>query len=96
MVSKNLPHYKYWKKKPMFFHSIQFRLPNKPQVVFNNTEIAFKPDVRFLGIYIRVNLKWNVHVHWLWYDMIWYMIWWYMIWYNIIYDMIWYDMIKHL
>ena len=46
----------------MFFHSNQFRLPNK-QVVFNNTEIAFKPEVRFLGIYITENLKWNVHVH---------------------------------
>jgi len=47
----------------MFFHSNQFRLPNKPRVVFNKTEIAFKPKVRFLGIYITENLKWNAHVH---------------------------------
>jgi hypothetical protein len=32
-------------------------------VVFNNTEIAFKSEVRFLGICITENLKWNVHVH---------------------------------
>jgi hypothetical protein len=47
----------------MFFLSNQFRLPNKPQVVFNNNEIAFKPEARFLGIYITENVKWNVQVH---------------------------------
>jgi hypothetical protein len=47
----------------MFFHSNQCRLQNKPRVVFNKPEIAFKPKVRFLGIYITENLKWNVHVH---------------------------------
>jgi len=43
----------------MFSHSNQFRPPNKPQVTFNNTDIALKPQVRFLGIYITDNLKWN-------------------------------------
>jgi hypothetical protein len=47
----------------MFFHSNQFRNPNKPRAVFNKTEIAFKPKVKFLGIYITEILKWNVHVH---------------------------------
>ena len=46
----------------MFFYSNQFRLPNKPQVVSNNTEIVFKPEVMVLGIYFTENLKWNVHV----------------------------------
>jgi hypothetical protein len=41
----------------MFFHSNQFRLPFKPQVVFNNTEIAFKPGVTFLVICITENLN---------------------------------------
>jgi len=41
----------------MFFHSNQFRLPIKPQVVFSNNEIAFKPGVTFLVIYITENLK---------------------------------------
>jgi len=31
-------------------------------MLFNDTEIAFKPKVMFLGIYITENLKWNVHV----------------------------------
>ena len=32
-------------------------------MVFNNNEKAFKPEVRFLGIYITENLKRNAHVH---------------------------------
>ena len=47
----------------MFFHCNQFRLPNKPRVVCNNTLIAYLPEVRFLSIYITGNLKWNVHVN---------------------------------
>ena len=31
-------------------------------MVFNDNEVAFKPEVRFLDIYITENLKWNVHV----------------------------------
>jgi hypothetical protein len=31
-------------------------------VTFNNTDIALKPEVRFLGIYITHNLQWNGHV----------------------------------
>jgi len=47
----------------MFFHSNQFRLPNKPLIVFSNTLIAYKPEVMVLGIYITENLKWDVHIH---------------------------------
>jgi len=31
-------------------------------MLFNDTDIAFKLKVMFLGIYITENLKWNVHV----------------------------------
>jgi len=41
----------------MFFHSYQFRLPNKPQIVLSNIVIAYKPVVTLLGIYITENLK---------------------------------------
>ena len=47
----------------MFFHSNQFSLPNKPQTVFSNTFITYKPAVMLLGIYITENLKWYVHIH---------------------------------
>jgi len=46
----------------MFSHSNQFRPPSKPQVTFNNTDIALKPEVRYLGIYITDNLIQNGHV----------------------------------
>jgi hypothetical protein len=56
---KKMLRYKYFKKVTVFFYSNQFRLPNKPWVVFNNMEVACKPEVRVLGIYITENLKWN-------------------------------------
>lgn len=46
----------------MFFHSSQFRLPNKPLTVFSNTLTAYKPEVMVLGIYITEYLKWDVHI----------------------------------
>jgi hypothetical protein len=60
-VSKNILLINTEKTVAMFFHSNQFRLPNKPRAVFNNTEIVFKPEVRLLGIYISENLNLNVH-----------------------------------
>ena len=57
MVSKKLSHYEYWKNSSniLSFWSI-YRLPSKPPVVSNDNEIAFKPEGRFLGIYITENL----------------------------------------
>jgi len=49
------------KKAAMFCCSNQFWLSSKPQIVCNNTLITYKPEVRFLGIYITENLKWNFH-----------------------------------
>jgi len=46
----------------MFSPSNHFRLPNKQLVTLNNNDIVLKPEVKFLGIYITDNLKWNVHV----------------------------------
>jgi hypothetical protein len=45
------------KTAAMFFQSNQSRHPNKPLMLFNDTEIAFKPKVRFLGIYITEKIK---------------------------------------
>jgi len=47
----------------MLFHSNQFRLPNKPQIVVSNTVIAYKAAVTLLGIYITENLKLQIHIH---------------------------------
>jgi hypothetical protein len=61
MVSKNILIINIEKTVAMFFHTNQFRLPKKPRVVFNNTELVFKPEVKLLGIYISENLNLNVH-----------------------------------
>ena len=42
------------------FHTRQNRNPLKPQVTFNNMDICYKSELKFLGIYITENLKWNV------------------------------------
>jgi len=57
MVAKNIWIVNTEKTVAMFFHSYQFRLPNKPQIVLSNIVIAYKPVVTLLGIYITENLK---------------------------------------
>lgn len=34
------------------FHTTQNRNPLKPQITFNNTDICYKSELKFLGIYI--------------------------------------------
>jgi hypothetical protein len=36
----------------MSFHPIQMRVPIRPQIRFNKVEITYKPELKFLGIYI--------------------------------------------
>jgi hypothetical protein len=50
------------KTKVVSFHTTQNRNPLKPQVTFNNTDIGYKSELKFLGIYITENLKSNVQV----------------------------------
>jgi hypothetical protein len=46
----------------MSFHSKQIRLPSRPQISFKNMDIAYKLELRFLGIYITEKLKWDTQV----------------------------------
>jgi hypothetical protein len=39
------------------FHSNQSRLPFKPRIMFQNTEIAYSSELRFLCIDITENLN---------------------------------------
>jgi len=57
MVAKNSQIKNTEKTVAMFFHSNQFRLPIKPQIVVSNTVIAYKTAVILLGIHITENLK---------------------------------------
>jgi hypothetical protein len=41
----------------MSFHSIQIKLPSRPQITFKNMDIAYKLELRFIGIYIAEKLK---------------------------------------
>jgi hypothetical protein len=45
----------------MSFHSKQMRLPLRPKVIFKNSEIVYKSELRFLGLCIVENLKWDAH-----------------------------------
>jgi hypothetical protein len=49
------------KTRAMSFHSKQMRLPLRPKVIFKNLEIVYKSELRFLGLCITENLKWDAH-----------------------------------
>jgi hypothetical protein len=42
--------------------NIKIRLPARPQVTFKNKGIAYKSKLRFLGICITENIKWDGQV----------------------------------
>ena len=46
----------------MSFHNRQSKFPVKPQVSFNNLNLEYTAETKFLGIYITETLKWNSHV----------------------------------
>jgi hypothetical protein len=41
----------------MLFHSKQTRNPLRLQIIFKNIEIAYKSELRFLGIYSTENIE---------------------------------------
>jgi len=46
----------------MSYHLCQLKPLYKPHILLLNTEIAYMPEVKFLGIYIMENLSWQAHV----------------------------------
>jgi hypothetical protein len=46
----------------MSFHFNKIRFADRPHIVFNNSEITCSSELRFLGIDITENLKWNIHI----------------------------------
>jgi hypothetical protein len=44
------------------FHPRQRERVCKPSIVYNDVEIPYKSDVKFLGINITENLRWNIHI----------------------------------
>jgi hypothetical protein len=47
----------------MSFNLCQSKPLCKPQILLLNTEIAYKSEVKFLGMYITENLSWQFHIH---------------------------------
>jgi hypothetical protein len=46
----------------MSFHFNKSRLLFRPRICYNNMEIAYSSKLKFLGIDILDNLKWNTHI----------------------------------
>jgi hypothetical protein len=47
----------------MSFHMRQNRLLVRPKITFRNMDIAYKAELKFLGIHITENLRWDTHIH---------------------------------
>ena len=45
------------------FHFHQNRYPSRPHIIFNNNEIAYSSELKFLGLFIAENLAWHVQIH---------------------------------
>ena len=49
----------------MLFHLNKTCNSVMPKIVFKNVEISYTSEVKFLGINISYNLKWNTHIQFL-------------------------------
>jgi hypothetical protein len=47
----------------MSFHLRQSKPPCKTCILLLSTEISYKSEVLFLGMYITENLSWQVYIH---------------------------------
>ncbi|GFG39409.1 hypothetical protein Cfor_08358 [Coptotermes formosanus] len=54
------------KSAAMSFHSWQDKNPIKPQIRFNNIDITYTSEIKFLGICLMESLKWEAHIKALW------------------------------
>jgi hypothetical protein len=50
------------KTTAMLFHSRQERDLMQPQTKFGKMEIAYKSDIKFLGMHVGKHLDWNAHI----------------------------------
>jgi hypothetical protein len=49
----------------MSFHTWQKKIPLKPQIKFHNIDINYELEIKFLGVHIRGNMKWDGHIKYL-------------------------------
>ncbi|GFG28333.1 hypothetical protein Cfor_09086 [Coptotermes formosanus] len=50
------------KSAAVSFHSWQNKNPIKPQIRFNNLDITYTSETKFLGIHLMESLKWEAHI----------------------------------
>jgi len=47
----------------MSYHTTQNKFPMRPKISYKNKDISYKLNTKFLGIYIKENLKWTTHIN---------------------------------
>jgi hypothetical protein len=47
------------------FHTWQNKIPLKPQIVFNNRDVNYSSETKFLGLHLTECLKWEAHIRYL-------------------------------
>ena len=50
------------KTTAMLFHTWQIKNFLKPIIIFEATDIKYKYETTFLGLYLTENIKWDVHI----------------------------------
>jgi hypothetical protein len=46
----------------MSLHSSQCRHPHKPYIFYNNNDISYGSELKFLGMNVTENLNWHIHI----------------------------------
>lgn len=46
----------------LLFHAWQNRSFLKPQIRFNDVDIKYKHETKFLGLHLPENMNWDVHI----------------------------------
>jgi hypothetical protein len=59
---KNDPFINTTKTAAMSFHLYHSKPPFKPCIMLRNTEVKYRPEVKFLGMRITENLNWHAHI----------------------------------
>jgi hypothetical protein len=47
------------------FHTLQNKIPLKPGIIFNNRDVNYSTETKFLGLHLTECLKWEAHIRYL-------------------------------
>jgi len=60
---ENVLQYKVNEAMKLEFWFQKNNFPMRPKITYRNTDIAYKPVTKFLGVHTKENLKWTTHIH---------------------------------